>query len=179
MFIMKLFTKFFGLLLVIATIYMIVSYKYENIPFKNETYKSYVTAGNVDRMLDCLTTNIYNEAASEPFEGKLAVAQVTLNRVDHPKFPKDVCKVVYEKNIFMEKVVCQFSWYCMKVPKINKESDEYQESLVAAKKVLLEGFRLDGLKSAIFYHADYITKPNWNNVRKITKIGRHIFYEQI
>ena len=66
-----------------------------------------------ERQLEWLARNVYFESASEPFEGKVAVAQVTLNRAKHPQFPNDVCQVVYQKSIFMEKVVCQFSWYCM------------------------------------------------------------------
>ena len=75
----------------------------------------------------------------------------------------------------MEKIVCQFSWYCDSVAKarpINNAS--YKESYEVAKKVLLEGFRLDGVKSALYYHADYIN-PNWK-YHKVAKIGNHIFY---
>jgi len=64
------------------------------------------------RQLRCLTQNIYWEAASEPFEGKVAVAQVTLNRANSSQFPNDICAVVYQKNVIYSKVVCQFSWYC-------------------------------------------------------------------
>ena len=137
--------------------------------------QSYVSANDVDRKLDCLAMNIYREAGHESFEGKVAVAQVTLNRVDHPKFPKDVCGVVFQKNVFMEKVVCQFSWYCMKDATKKPNDAAYNESYTVAKKVLLEGFRLDGLKEAIFYHAVYIS-PNWPH-EKITQIGNHIFYK--
>ena len=71
-----------------------------------------VTIKDRERQLDCLARNIYHEAGHEPFEGKVAVAQVTMNRARDSKFPIDVCGVVFQKNIFMEKVVCQFSWYC-------------------------------------------------------------------
>ena len=119
--------------------------------------------------------NIYREAGHESFEGKVAVAQVTLNRVDSPHFPKDVCSVIYQKNVVMEKVVCQFSWYCNGVLQKAKPNDEaYKESYIVAKKVLLEGFRLDGLKDALFYHAVYV-RPNWP-YQKIATIGNHIFY---
>ena len=64
---------------------------------------SSVTSSERERQLDCLSKNIYYEAGSEPFEGKIAVAQVTLNRAESGKFPSDVCKVVYQKNVFMEK----------------------------------------------------------------------------
>jgi spore germination cell wall hydrolase CwlJ-like protein len=137
--------------------------------------KSYVSANNVDRTLDCLAMNIYREAGGESFEGKVAVAQVTLNRVDHPKFPKDICAVVYQKNVVMEKMVCQFSWHCMGNHKKPNDST-YKESYAVAKKVLLEGFRLDGLSDALYFHAVYVN-PAWPHV-KVAKIGNHIFYKE-
>jgi spore germination cell wall hydrolase CwlJ-like protein len=135
----------------------------------------YVTAAEQTRQLECLTRNIYWEAASEPFEGKVAVAQVTLNRMQSGKFPDSVCGVVHQKNVFYERVVCQFSWYCEgnhKVKAIHKPM--WRESEEVAKKVLLEGFRLPSLQKALYYHADYVN-PGWNHP-KIEKIGRHIFY---
>jgi spore germination cell wall hydrolase CwlJ-like protein len=122
-----------------------------------------------------LTRNIYWEAASEPFEGKVAVAQVTLNRMESGKFPDSVCGVVHQKNAFYERVVCQFSWYCEnnhKVKPVHKPL--WRESEEVAKKVLLEGFRLPSLHNALYYHADYVN-PGWKHP-KIEKIGRHIFY---
>ena len=122
-----------------------------------------------------MTKNIYWEAASEPFEGKVGVAQVTMNRVESGKFASSVCGVVYQKNVFYEKVVCQFSWYCENVSKIRPIHKEmWKESEEVAKKVLLENFRLPSLKNALYYHADYVN-PGWKNP-KIEKIGRHIFY---
>ena len=130
-----------------------------------------------EQQLDCLALNIYREAGYEPFEGKVAVAQVTMNRVKSGNFGKDVCGVVYQKNVVMEKVVCQFSWACDQVHKnrpINKEA--YNESYAVAKKVLLEGFKLDVLKDALYYHATYVN-PRWP-LDKIGQIGQHIFYKQ-
>jgi N-acetylmuramoyl-L-alanine amidase len=129
-----------------------------------------------EQQLECLAKNIYYEAGNEPFEGKVAVAQVTMNRVDSGKFGNGVCGVVYQKNIFYEKVVCQFSWYCDRTVKLKPiHKDVYEESMEVAKKVLLEGFRLDVIKTAMYYHADYVN-PGWNK-QKIGKIGRHIFYK--
>jgi len=135
----------------------------------------YVTAAEQTRQLECLTRNIYWEAANEPFEGKVAVAQVTLNRMKSGKFADSVCGVVYQKNVFYEKVVCQFSWYCegnQKMKPIHKPL--WHESEEVAKKVLLEGFRLPSMKNALYYHADYVN-PGWQ-LPKIDQIGRHIFY---
>ena len=72
-----------------------------------------VTAAERTKQLDCLTKNIYWEAASEPFEGKVAVAQVTMNRVKNGRFGDGVCGVVYQKNVIYQKVICQFSWACL------------------------------------------------------------------
>ena len=135
----------------------------------------YVTAAEQTKQLECLTRNIYWEAASEPFVGKVAVAQVTLNRMQSGKFANSVCGVVHQKNVFYERVVCQFSWYCEgnhKVKAIHKPM--WLESEEVAKKVLLEGFRLPSLHNALYYHADYVN-PGWK-LPKIEKIGRHIFY---
>jgi spore germination cell wall hydrolase CwlJ-like protein len=135
----------------------------------------YVLAQEKIKQLECLTRNIYWEAASEPFEGKVAVAQVTMNRLESGRFGDSVCGVIYQKNVFYEKVVCQFSWVCETTHKTRPiHQPLWKESELVAKKVLLENFRLPGLKDALFYHADYVS-PGWK-LPKIDKIGRHIFY---
>jgi spore germination cell wall hydrolase CwlJ-like protein len=134
-----------------------------------------VTAQIRERQLACLAKNIYHEAGSEPFEGKIAVAQVTMNRVNSGQFPDDVCRTIFQKNIFYERVVCQFSWTCDRVGKfIPTNSDNYKESIIAAQKVLLENYKLPSLEKALYYHADYVN-PNWGK-EKVAKIGHHIFY---
>ena len=162
-------------LIVLFSIISITHNKFDYLKSK-DYYSQPITMAEREQQLLCLAKNIYFEAATEPFEGKVAVAQVTLNRADNPKFPKDVCKVVTQKNVIMEKVVCQFSWYCDGKP-ITKPNDKaYEESYAVAKKVLLEGFRLDSLNEALYYHAVYV-KPQWPH-QKITQIGNHIFYKE-
>ena len=137
---------------------------------------STVTAQFRERQLACLAKNIYHEAGSEPFEGKIAVAQVTMNRVSSGKFLDDVCQTIYQKNVIYEKVICQFSWACDRAGKFTPtNSDNYKESMIAAQKVLLENYRLPSLEKAMFYHADYID-PRWGK-EKVAKIGHHIFYK--
>ena len=90
------------------------------------------------KQTSCLAENIYFEAGSEPFEGKVAVAQVTMNRVKDGRFGKDVCGVIFQKNVVMDKVVCQFSWHCdsaVKTRPVNQVA--YKESYEVAKKVQL------------------------------------------
>jgi spore germination cell wall hydrolase CwlJ-like protein len=137
---------------------------------------SQITVAVRERQLGCLAKNIYYEAGNEPFEGKVAVAQVTMNRVESGRFPDDVCRTIYQKNVIYEKVVCQFSWACDRDSGTRPPNNaNYRESMEVAKKVLLEEFRLPALKEAMYYHADYIN-PNWRR-EKVAKIGRHIFYK--
>ena len=136
---------------------------------------SQITAAVRERQLGCLAKNIYHEAGSEPFEGKAAVAIVTLNRTNSGQFPGDVCKTIYQKNVIYEKVICQFSWTCDRVSAfrpLNKAN--YDESMIAAQKVLMENYKLPSLDKALYYHADYID-PHWGK-KPIAHIGHHIFY---
>ena len=174
----KVVSYILGLIAVAWLVTTMTTAKFQQLKQQNGLYSNDVVSIQTrEKQLDCLAINIYREAGYEPFEGKVAVAQVTLNRVQAGKFGKDVCGVVYQKNVVMERVVCQFSWYCDSTHRnrpINKEA--YNESYEVAKKVLLEGFRLSVLKDALYYHATYVN-PRWN-LEKIGTIGQHIFYKQ-
>ena len=167
-------------MLMIVAVYGSVSLLQWAIANKQSNYQvtdsSQITTEVRERQLACLAKNIYYEAGNQPFEGKVAVAQVTINRTESGQYPSDICKTIYQKNIVYEKVLCQFSWVCDRtVPTraVNKAS--FKESEEVAKKVLLEGFRLPSLKEAMYFHGDYIN-PGWKRER-ITKIGNHIFYK--
>ena len=154
----------------------VTQHKLDILKVTNEVARQgFITVEDRTRQLACLTKNIYWESASEPFEGKVAVAQVTINRVESGKFAPDICGVVYQKNIVYDKIVCQFSWFCDGSSKIRPiYPAHWKESEEVAKKVLLEGFRLPSLKTALYFHADYVT-PQWGKPQ-VAKIGRHIFY---
>jgi spore germination cell wall hydrolase CwlJ-like protein len=120
------------------------------------------------RDLKCLAQNIFFEAGTESMLGKIAVGQVTINRVKIGHWGETICEVVNAKN--------QFSWTNRDNLSIDRESKNYKDSFLAAKKVLQERKRLRILRSALFYHADYV-RPNWaDKNQKITKIDKHIFY---
>ena len=171
---LKSLNLLFGLLFVIALTFTVSTNRINTL--KSNSYAKTESIESIEKNLTCLALNIYREAGHEPFEGKVAVAQVTLNRTQHPSFPSNVCDVVYQKNSFMGKIVCQFSWYCdsaHRLRPVNKQA--YEESYRVAKMVYLEDFKLESVKSALYYHADYVN-PNWGK-KKVTKIGAHIFYE--
>lgn len=168
--------KFLGFILVMAVLVTVTNTKLTTLRSTGEELRQgFTSVADRTKQLDCLAKNIYWEAASEPFEGKVAVAQVTMNRVESGRFAKDVCGVVYQKNIIMERIICQFSWACENTHKVRPVHPAlYKESEEVAKKVLLENFRLPSMKDALYYHADYVS-PGWKKP-KVGKIGAHIFY---
>lgn len=139
-------------------------------------YQKQVLTLQEEKELHCLAQNIYYEAGSESYDGKLAVAQVTVNRAESGKFPDTVCGVVKQKSVLQGRTVCQFSWFCSAKARIKLpfNSEMYQESLRAARQVLIDGLELVKLKDALYFHAGHVN-PNWGKVR-VAKIGNHVFY---
>ncbi|MEL6504021.1 MAG: cell wall hydrolase [Pseudomonadota bacterium] len=122
----------------------------------------------------CLANGIYFEARGERKKGQQAVAQVILNRVKNPTYPNTICGVVYQ-NTHMRNA-CQFSFACDgKRDRIN--SRKHWNIAVKIANDAIEGrFWLRSVGSSSHYHADYVW-PRWRKkMRKMTKIGRHIFY---
>ncbi|HEX7851314.1 MAG TPA: cell wall hydrolase [Sphingomonas sp.] len=125
------------------------------------------------RALDCLTTAIYYEAASESEEGQRAVAQVILNRVRHPAFPATVCGVVYQGS--EKSTGCQFSYACdgsmARVP-MRSAMDRARRIALAA----LDGYVMRQVGLATHYHT-YAVTPAWNRSLVMTDaIGMHFFH---
>lgn len=127
---------------------------------------------SAQKQVDCLAENIYHEAGYEPEEGKEAVAMVTLNRVNDPRYPKDICSVVKQK----VNSTCQFSWFCEGKTAI-RNYFVYNQAREVAVYVYANYEKLsDVTEGALYYHADYVN-PRWK-LQKTTKIGRHIFYKE-
>lgn len=123
--------------------------------------------------LKCLTQAVYYEAAVEPIEGRRAVAQVVLNRMRHPAYPKSVCGVVYEGS--HRRTGCQFSFTCdgslLRAPAALR----WREAEMVARNALAGHVEAE-VGTATHYHADYVL-PKWAfELGKIAQIGRHIFY---
>lgn len=137
-------------------------------------YSGSTKAESLDKQLACLAQNVYWEAATEPTEGKIAVAQVTLNRVRSGKFPNSICGVVQQRTTVLDKIVCQFSWFCERRRK-PVVGPLYEESMEVARMVLHDGYELDHMKDALYFHAAHVN-PRWNKQR-VGRIGQHIFYK--
>lgn len=117
--------------------------------------------------LECLALNVYHEARGERVEGQIAVAQVTINRVNHHKFPGTICEVVYQPK--------QFSWTHLIKDHTPKETKAYENAMVIARDVMI-GNVDDPTHGAVYYHASYVN-PNWADFMDLSKvIGSHLFY---
>jgi len=140
-----------------------------------------------DKEVLCMAKNIFYEAAVESTAGKLAVAHVTLNRVDSQRFPNTVCEVVYEGphytasdgQLLPKRDRCQFSWYCDGKgddPKIKGKLWDSAHDL--ARYVLKrQNDLIDITDGATHYHATYIDAPRWaHQTIKHMTIDQHIFY---
>jgi len=117
----------------------------------------------------CLALNVYFEARSESFEGQLAVAEVTLNRMASPYFPDTVCEVVWQDK--------QFSW--THDGKSDRPRDEraWRRAVHVASLALEDEHQVVGYEP-LYYHADYV-RPYWRTAyTKVAQVGKHIFYKR-
>ena len=120
-----------------------------------------------DGPLMCLALNIYWEARNQNVAGQLAVAQVTMNRYYDPRYPDDVCEVVYDHK--------QFSWYWDGLPDRPKDKRAWDRAVMIASAAM-DGSGHAELQSVTHYHAVY-SKPYWKDyMTKVAMIGDHVFY---
>ena len=124
---------------------------------------------------DCLSLAIYYEARSESREGQEAVAQVVLNRLRDPAYPKDVCSVVFQGS--QRRTGCQFSFTCdgsmSRLPKREtwNRAREIAAAVLAGRSSALVG-------NATHYHTTAIN-PYWSSsLSKVATIGAHVFYSK-
>lgn len=129
------------------------------------------------KQIRCMAENLYFEARGEPLLGKIAVNNVVMNRVNDPqgRFGKTPCDVINQITYNKKKQkVCQFSWKCER----NKVITNQQKfiDLMTLSHYTYHGAFEDVTEGSKFYHATYVN-PRWN-LKKVTKIGQHIFYRE-
>ncbi len=122
----------------------------------------------------CLAAGIYFEARGEPVEGQAAVAQVILNRVRAPSYPNTICGVVYQNDNWRNR--CQFSFACDGRKDRVRSPGHWEMAKDVALAVTSGKIWLDHVGSSTHYHATYV-RPRWaRTMKRMEKIGRHIFY---
>jgi spore germination cell wall hydrolase CwlJ-like protein len=122
----------------------------------------------------CLAQAIYFEARAEPVKGQIGVAQVVLNRAFSPYYPGDVCGVVFQNA--HRHLSCQFTFACDGKPEYVNERGAWARAQKIARQALDAQVWIPEIAKSTHYHATYV-RPNWiREMRKMTKIGVHIFY---
>ena len=147
-----------------------------------ERISIYNTPWALDHEYHCLASNIYWEARNQHLLGKIAVAQVTMNRVEGSRYPNTICDVVTQTRYYPSGRIdlhsCQFSWYC---DGLNDEPVEtwgfsYEESFNLAVMFLQERPE-DFTEGSTHYHNTKV-KPFWiASLEQVVQIDEHIFYK--
>ncbi len=125
------------------------------------------------RDLDCLTEAVYYEARGEGRDGMRAVAQVVLNRVRHPSYPKSVCGVVYQGS--NRSSGCQFSFTCNREVLGRRNAAAWDRARTIASSAL-SGQVFGTVGNATHFHTTAVN-PNWrNSLVRVAQVGDHLFY---
>ncbi len=149
------------------------------VPFSaepNPAAKAFkLKAGTDDyaRSVDCLAAAAYYEAAAEGDDGMRAVAQVIVNRLRHPAFPKTVCGVVFQGS---ERTTgCQFTFSCDgSMARIPSASGWQRAREIAAATLKGKVFKSVGYST--HYHTNWVV-PYWSgSLDKVAQVGTHLFF---
>ena len=123
----------------------------------------------------CLAKNIYFEARNQSVAGQVAVAWVTMNRVNAKHYPSSICGVVWQNK--------QFSWTHDGLPdrpgRNVLEQRAWEDAGLIADVVLLDWAHghISPVEHATHYHADYV-KPYWaSSYTRVAVVDNHIFYQ--
>jgi spore germination cell wall hydrolase CwlJ-like protein len=131
---------------------------------------------NADSEIKCLATALYFEARGEGVKGQMAVAQVILNRVRNPAYPKTICGVVYQDARYLHR--CQFSFACDGTHDVIAEKDAWRQALELARRIVTSGNAtiVAEVGNSISYHSTDVN-PDWSStMRRVDRIGHHVFY---
>lgn len=126
--------------------------------------------------LRCLAENVYFEARGESVDGQYAVAEVTINRLRSPFFPKTICGVVHDTrwDPLRRRFVAHFSWTQME-DRSEPWGPAWQQAIAVATAVSND-VHMPLVPDALYYHASDV-QPYWARTeRSVAKIGKHVFY---
>ena len=125
------------------------------------------------RATDCMAAGILYEAGDDTL-GERAVAQVVLNRLHHPAFPKTVCGVVFEGQD--RSTGCQFSFSCDGALTRWHPTDDAWRRAREVAAASLTGAVFKPVGYATHYHTDWVV-PYWqSSLDKITAVNTHLFF---
>jgi len=119
--------------------------------------------------LKCMSDNLYHEGRGESSLGRKMIMDVVMNRVNSPKFPNTICKVIHQKS--------QFSWTNDSLSDEPSDKGVYKKLRNEAHKFLRD--RAYGISNnSLFYHS-FSVSPKWAKAMRMERIiGNHIFYKE-
>ena len=148
------------------------------VPFSiapNPAARPFRFLGNTDdlaRATDCLAAAVLFEAGDDAV-GERAVAQVVLNRLRHPAFPKTVCGVVFQGQ--ERSTGCQFTFTCDGALRRRPSEGGWRRAREIAAAALA-GSVYKPVGHATHYHTDWVV-PYWSSsLDKIAAVGTHLFF---
>jgi len=129
-------------------------------------------AEDLARATDCLAAAVLYEAGDDAV-GEKAVAQVVLNRLRHPAFPKTVCGVVFEGS--ERSTGCQFTFTCDGALARHPSADGWRRAREIATAALA-GSVYKPVGYATHYHTDWVV-PYWqSSLDKLAAVHTHLFF---
>lgn len=126
--------------------------------------------------IDLLTGMIIGEARGESLDGQVGVALTAKTRADHPRW--------WGRN-FREVILCKYQFSCWMdsnadvIKKAYKDKGQlWKDALRIAEAVYLRN-TVDFVGMPTHYHTISIL-PDWAaNMKRLAKVGNHIFYRDL
>jgi len=155
-----------AIILAIILIIPTVSFAKDHKPISKETE-------NV-----CLAKALYYEARGEPELGKKAVAKIVLNRKNHKKFPKTICKVINQVNYIKGRKLCQFSWVCDR-QRIDTASNSWEQAKFLSSSILSNKIKLPNFApNVLFFKSVHSRQRFGKGYRFVSRVGKSNFYSK-
>ena len=125
-----------------------------------------------DKQVEVLALNMYHEARGEGSDAMQMVGEVTLNRVEHPRYPDDICSVVYQRK--------QFSWTHIRKDHTPHEKEVWETALELAENLVAGEIELFDNGATHFLNPNAVRRiPSWTRkFKQVGQIGNHVFYEK-
>lgn len=125
-----------------------------------------------DRQVEVLALNIYHEARGESIDGMIMIAEVTLNRVNHSRYPNNICSVVYQRS--------QFSWTHTIQNHTPNDTKSWELAQELAEGILSGEIDTLGTRATHFLNPNRVSRiPSWtNSFEMVGRVGNHVFYEK-
>ena len=139
-------------------------------------YSTTITCSTFNEKIESLALNIYHEARNQGKTGMLLVGEVTINRVNHSRYPNSICSVIRQRN----NRACQFSWVCQKRDYTPYEKESWWEAVAIAEEILDDDYEFISNGATHFLNPRIVKRmPRWTRVfEEVYAYNSHIFFKK-